>query len=214
MKPTHVHWCYNAGRYVLIAFMLAVRQSPDLAAADTLHTVQQANIRDVDSVTNDRSFGLLDSYARGEATAGRALAYIGSGTLQSVIETSFTAHGIDRTTDASAGAGIYWSVDYPFDHPELKRGLAGGAAAGAIRKINHVPGIYFLAVKQAFCDHMMTKKRAQPRRFSVAPDCYLMDLPRDVRLLQQAFDRTTKAGQTSYWMAKVQRLRRQCRVTI
>eukprot|EP01052_Picozoa_sp_SAG31_P058029 SAG31_NODE_17504_length_668_cov_1.114236_1_plen_160_part_10 len=114
--------------------------------------------------------------------------------VQPVVERAFKANGV-RVTNAAAGADIFWSEDYPFGaHPDVL----------AAKAVNHVPGIYFLAVKQSLCDHTMQKKRrhSQSQVFASAADCYLMDLERDRKALQRIFDEERRAGTVSHWMAK------------
>lgn len=43
------------------------------------------------------------------------------------------------------------------DHPAVP--AAGG---GLVQKVNHMPGIFFLAVKSSFCNELMERRRALP----------------------------------------------------
>jgi hypothetical protein len=168
-------------------------------------------------VSDHRRHAQLDELAQRPVTPYRAPRVFAADlvgkekTVFAVVADSFRRRQIDYSGVAAADAEVYWSYDYPFDRPEVRTGLGlpvkkgetkSSAAGGGLRKVNHLPGVFFLAVKSAFCARLM-EVRAELPWFDISPAAYSWAKKTDRAALAQVYNMDSVAGRPSFWMRKV-----------
>ena len=149
--------------------------------ASQLSNADQDNMKKDIFVTNDRAMRQLDTLAMRSAVAFAPPLVYGAELVPyekkqfAVVADGFRRHRMRYGDTAIEEAEVYWSYDFAFNRDDVKAGMGGGGAAGPgeyrLLKVNHMPGIAYLAVKSSLCSHLMNLRR-EFAWFDVSPECY------------------------------------------
>ena len=187
-----------------LSALMLVLLLPIGALASTDHNVISASTASKPrGVSSARTTGLADAFAAGEGRAptragGRV--YVAPGNIFAAITDAMDGAALAHSRDAAAPFDVHWSEDYPYASKELRASIRGGV----VRKVNHLPGIFYLAAKASFCDILMAWKRKFGAAYAgVTPECYVLQLARDRKALQRRFAADEASGKSSVWMAKL-----------
>ena len=211
-------WPLRMWRAPLLAWLALVRGQDEvndmLQRAGSLSGADQAGMDVVLNITNDRAKRQLDLLAQRSPVASQpprvyAADIVGKEQAQfAVVAKGFQRHRLPYADVPPAEAELYWSYGFAFDRAEVSTGLA----EGSVLKVNHMPGIAYLAVKSSLCTRLM-KIRRELAWFDVSPECYYWGDANDrarltahfAKQLAEAANETEggAAAKPSYWMRKV-----------
>lgn len=150
-----------------------------IRGAGQLSNADQSRMKEELVITNHRAMRQLDDLAQRSALSFSPPTLYAPDLVPfekkqfAVVADGFRRHRMQYAGTKAEDAEVYWSYDFAFDRPEVKAGLRGRQGAGSTRllKVNHMPGIAYLAVKSSLCSHLMALRR-EYAWYDISPECY------------------------------------------
>ncbi len=166
-----------------------IRGAGQLSAAD------QRGMKEELTVTNHRARRQLDTLAQRSALNFPPPAVHGPDLVPfekkqfAVVADGFRRHRMQYGAAKVEESEVYWSYDFALERDEVKAGLGGNAADSSayhLLKVNHMPGIAYLAVKSSLCTHTMALRR-EFAWYDISPECYTFGDAKDRQRLAAHF---------------------------
>lgn len=169
-----------------------IRGAGQLSASD-----QQAMKEEL-VVTNHRARRQLDILAQRSALSFPPPTVYGPDLVPfekkqfAVVADGFRRHRMQYADTQVKQSEVYWSYDFALEREEVKAGMADaegiGESAHRLLKVNHMPGIAYLAVKSSLCSHLMALRR-EYAWYDISPECYSFSDPKDRERLTRHFQK-------------------------
>ena len=108
---------------------------------------------------------------------------------------------------APSSAAVYWSYDLALDRDEVQVGLringhAAGDAVSRLSAVNHMPGVFYLAVKSQFCTELMEMK-SRLKWYDITPECFCWGTRSDRVKLRRIWASEGKQEEPTWWLKKI-----------